>query len=192
MKMNIKIRFLTYLLLALSGAMLLGGSFNQTVSAQQEQETLTGEEINEVASKVVYIESLDRRGRAFASGSGTMVTSTGLIFTNHHVVEGGSDFMIGLLEDMREMPVPSYYATLVFTSNEIDFAILQIDRDANGRSLDAESLNLPHLEFNTEDVSYGEQIYILGFPDIGDGYLVLTQGNITTIENGQIGRGGPR
>ena len=192
MKMKTKIRFLTCLLLGLFAVLLLGAGTGQPVIAQQEQETLTGEEINEVASKVVYIESLDRRGRPFASGSGTMVTSTGLIFTNHHVVEGGSDFMIGLLQDMRELPVQSYFASLVFASDDIDFAILQIDRDANGRSLDAEDLDLPHLEVNTEDVSYGEQIYILGFPDIGDGYLVLTQGNITTIENGQIGRGGAR
>ncbi len=186
------LHFLTCLLLGLFVTVLLGGGMTQPVSAQQGQETLTGEEINEVASKVVYIESLDRRGRALASGSGTMVTATGLIFTNRHVIEGGSDFTIGLLEDMRELPVTSYYASLIFESDDIDFAILQIDRDANGRGLDPERLGLPHLQFNTEDVSYGEQIYILGFPDIGDGYLVLTQGNITTIENGQIGRSGTR
>jgi S1-C subfamily serine protease len=176
------------LLLGIFGTVMWSGTAALPVLAQQaEEETLDSAEINEVASKVVYIESLDRSGRAFASGSGTMVTSTGLIFTNSHVIEGGSDFMIGLLEDMRELPVPSYFASLIFESRDIDFAILQIDRDENGRELDPEDLNLPHVEFNTEEVNYGQEIYILGFPDIGDGYLVLTLGNITTIENGELG-----
>jgi S1-C subfamily serine protease len=186
--MKVKVRLLGILLMAIIGSMLWSSAAALPVSAQQTgEETLDSAEINEVASKVVYIESLDRSGRAFASGSGTIVTASGLIFTNSHVVEGGRDFMIGLLEDMRELPVPSYFASLVFESRDIDFAILQIDRDENGRELDPEDLDLPHLEFNTEEVNYGEQIYILGFPDIGDGYLVLTIGNITTIENGELG-----
>jgi S1-C subfamily serine protease len=175
------------LLLGVFSTLLWSSAAALPVSAQQTgEETLDSAEINEVASKVVYIESLERSGRAFASGSGTMVTSTGLIFTNSHVIEGGSDFGIGLLPDMRELPVITYYASLVFVSDEIDFAILQIDRDANGNDINPEQLDLPHLELNTEDVNYGEEIYILGFPDIGDGYLVLTLGNITTIENGEI------
>ena len=33
----------------------------------------------------------------------------------------------------------------------------------------------------------GDRVYIFGYPSIGDGYLVLTDGTITTIQNGDVG-----
>ncbi|HEX2618865.1 MAG TPA: serine protease, partial [Phototrophicaceae bacterium] len=146
---------------------------------------LTNDAINTIASSVVYIET-EERGHPFASGSGTLITSTGLIFTNRHVIEDGDDFHIFLLEDMRELPVPRYYASLVHVFDEIDFAVLQIDRDDDKDDIDPSKLDLPFLEATTEEVGYGDPIYIFGYPDIGDGYLVLTQGSITTIENGEL------
>jgi S1-C subfamily serine protease len=150
-----------------------------------QRETLPQEEINRIASTVVYIET-EEDGRPFASGSGTLINANGLIYTNRHVIEDGDDFHIFLLDDMAELPVPSYYASLIYESEELDFAILQIDRDDRGREIDPEDLELPFLATTTSQVGYGEPIYIFGYPDIGDGYLVLTQGTITTIENGEL------
>jgi S1-C subfamily serine protease len=166
----------------------------QMVLAQRE--SLTQEDINRIASTVVYIET-ELDGRPISSGSGTLINETGLIYTNRHVIEDsedydeddsylGDDFHIFLLGDMGELPQPSYYASLIYVSDEIDFAILQIDRDDRGRDIDPEDLSLPFLPTTNDTVGYGEPIYIFGYPDIGDGYLVLTQGSITTIENGEI------
>jgi S1-C subfamily serine protease len=171
------------LLIALIGLFSTAAVSQATDLAQAIQ--LSQDEINRIASTVVYIET-EEDGQPFASGSGTLITSTGLIFTNRHVIEDGDDFHIFLLEDMRELPVPRYYASLVHVFDDIDFAVLQIDRDDRGRDLDPEDLDLEFLEPTTDEVNYGESVYIFGYPDIGDGYLVLTQGSITTIENGEI------
>ncbi|MBC8098211.1 MAG: trypsin-like peptidase domain-containing protein [Armatimonadetes bacterium] len=162
---------------------LLGGI--SAVAAQDE--TLSSADLNRISTYIVYILALED-GEPFASGSGTIMNATGTIFTNQHVVEGGDDYAIYLLEDMAELPVLSYYASVTFASNDIDFAVLQIDRDERGRELDPQDLDLPFIENVSSTVNYGEPIYIFGFPDIGDGYLVLTQGSITTIENGDINR----
>lgn len=172
-----------YLLIAMLCLFSTGAVSQATELAQADQ--LSQDEINRIASTVVYIET-EEDGEPFASGSGTIVNSTGLIFTNRHVIEDGDDFHIFLLEDMRELPVPRYYASLVHVFDDIDFAVLQIDRDNRGRRIDPEDLDLEFLQPTTDEVNYGEAIYIFGYPDIGDGYLVLTQGSITTIENGEI------
>ncbi|MCU0497837.1 MAG: serine protease [Anaerolineae bacterium] len=161
----------------------LGLSLSVTMAQEDE---LTREEIDRIATTVVYIEVLDRRGDPLASGSGTLVTSTGLIYTNSHVITDGEDFHIFVMEDLRELPVPRYYASIVRVFDEIDFAILQIDRDEDGDEIDPESLNLPFLDQTSSDVGHGEDIHIFGYPDIGDGFLVVTRGTITTIEQDEL------
>jgi predicted fused transcriptional regulator/phosphomethylpyrimidine kinase len=150
------------------------------------QSSLSRDQIGSIATSVVQILALDKNGEPFATGSGTIVDSTGIIYTNQHVVEGASDFAILMTDDMREVPALRYYASLVGASQDLDFAVLQIDRDDSGRTINEKNLNLPTVPFSKSDVSHGDRVYIFGFPTIGQGYLVLTQGTITTIENGTI------
>src|SRR5690606_18069392 len=51
---------------------------------------------------------------------------------------------------------------------------------------DAETLELPFLTPTTPDVQRGDPIFVFGYPGIGDGFLVYTQGTITTIQNGSV------
>jgi S1-C subfamily serine protease len=172
-------------IVATSGSSLAQGQRGDGREPVAQRESLSQADISRIASSVVYIET-EEDGDPFASGSGTIISASGMIFTNRHVVEDGDDFRIYLLEDMAELPVSSYHASLIYLSDEIDFAVLQIDRDDRGRSIDPEDLNLPFLSATSDEVGYGDPVYIFGYPDIGDGYLVLTQGSITTIENGDI------
>lgn len=155
------------------------------VNTVYAQSGLSRDQISQIATSVVQIMALVN-GQPVSSGSGTIVDSTGVIYTNRHVVEGADDFAILLVDDMREVPVLGYYASLVGMSEDLDFAILQIDRNENGRSLNTGSLNLPTVPISKSEISHGDRVYIFGFPGIGEGYLVLTQGTITTIENGSI------
>lgn len=148
------------------------------------QVNLSRDQISQIATSVVQILALDNNGEPYSTGSGTIVDSTGVIYTNQHVVEGASDFAILMVDDMREVPSLRYFASLVGASADLDFAILQIDRDDEGKGLN--SLNLPTVPFGKSDIGHGDRVYIFGFPTIGEGYLVLTQGTITTIENGTI------
>lgn len=158
-----------------------------SVSSVTAQGSLPPAEIRRIAQSVTLIVNLDARGEPQSSGSGTIVDPAGYIFTNYHVIEGGSDFAILLLDDIAEQPVLRFFASIVNYSEEFDFAILQIDRDADGRSVNPDTLNLPNIELSPTPVDLGQRIHVFGFPGIGDNYLVLTEGTITTIRNGDLG-----
>jgi len=150
---------------------------------QAQSENLSQAEISRISNSVVLIYSLDRSGDVESSGSGTIMTPNGQIYTNRHVVENGEDFAILVIEDIAEQPVLRYFATPILIDDNLDFAILQIDRDAEGRRIDSNTLNLPVITMSSAPPSIGDRIFVFGFPGIGDGFLVLTSGSITTIQN---------
>ena len=126
-------------------------------------------------------------GQPISSGTGTIVTPTGTIYTNRHVVEGGDIYEIQLLEDFNEPPISRYYASLQYYFAGMDFAVLQIDRNLSGSAILGTQLNLPYLNPETaEDAQRGDEVTIYGYPGIGSGYLVETHGRITTVQNDDI------
>ncbi len=155
------------------------------------QERLTSEQIEAIAERVVLIFALDRRGDPISSGTGTIISAQGTIITNRHVVSEGEDFAILMIDDIREAPEVRYFASVIGVApeEELDLAVMQIDRDERGDEIDPNDLDLPFLELMAEPtVTLGDSITIFGFPGIADGRLVVTQGSITTIENGDVGR----
>lgn len=146
---------------------------------------LSQNDIRRIANSVVQIAIITKDG-VRTSGSGTIVTATGMIFTNYHVIEGAYEIAILFLETIDEPPVFKYLANVVASFPNEDFAILQIDRDYTGAYLDMRALDLPHLDPTYPEVTLGERVYVFGYPAIGDGYLVLVDGMITTIQNGMV------
>lgn len=171
-------------LLALIGAFVL---VSMTMSSALAQDRLPPAEIRRIAQSVVMIVTLDGNGEPLSTGSGTIVDPAGYIFTNYHVIEGGSDFAILLVENIAEQPVLRYFAQPVTFAEEFDFAVLQIDRDRSGNRLNPETLNLPYIQLSPQPVDLGEPIHVFGFPGVGDNFLVFTNGTITTIQNGDVG-----
>ncbi|MBI1276531.1 MAG: trypsin-like serine protease [Anaerolineaceae bacterium] len=158
-------------------------SLSGTIAAQTG---LTREQREKIAESVVQIYNLDADGQPVSSGSGTIISADGLILTNRHVVEDGSDFAILVLSSLREKPEPTYLASVIGVSDDIDMAVLQIDRTIKGKKLSKSSLKLPFLDAVNDDIGHGDPITIFGFPGLGDGYLVVTQGTITTIEDDDL------
>lgn len=155
-------------------------------AAAAAQARLGRDEINRIAQAVVYIVTLARGDQAVASGSGTLVQASGLIYTNQHVIADGDDYMVYLLEDISETPVHRFYAHVVREYTDLDFAVLQIDRDANRTPIAPEALNLPHIELVPADANLGDRVFVFGYPDIGGGYLVFTEGTISSIQSGTV------
>lgn len=153
------------------------------------QARLSRDDINRIAKAVVYIVTLTRSDQPIAAGSGTLVQPSGLIYTNQHVIADGDDYMIYLLEDINEPPVHRYYAHVVREYTDLDFAILQVDRDVSRTPIAPETLNLPHIELDElepAEVSLGDRVFVFGYPDIGGGYLVFTEGTISSIQSGTV------
>ena len=149
------------------------------------QADLASDDIDRIARAVVRVVAL-RYGEEVSSGSGTLIDRTGLIFTNRHVIEEADDYVVEILEDPNEPPVPRYRARLLGYSMDVDFAQLQIDRDEHGRRIAASDITLPFLSSVTTDAQRGDRVFVFGYPGIGDGYLALTQGTVSTIRNGTV------
>jgi len=175
--------FLFFVLLFLS----IGFSVPQIAAQTDDDNFLSADEIDAIAPSVVQIILLVD-GEPQSTGSGTIADENGLIFTNRHVIAGGDDFVIALLEDVNERPIPTYRASLVLYAEDYDFAVLQIDRDLEGRPVDTSALDLPVFQGDTisTPARRGDEVFIFGYPGIGDGYLVVTSGRIASIQNDEI------
>lgn len=163
----------------------IAGLLMLSISGFVQAQGLSPSEIDRIAPSVVMIVAL-QNGEPFSQGSGTIVDSSGVIFTNRHVIEGADDLAILMLDDPNEQPVVSYYASEIATFETLDFSVIQIDRDRNGNVVLPTALNLPAISLAQRDAVRGEQLYIFGYPGTGDGYLVVTSGLVTTVQNGDI------
>lgn len=152
----------------------------------QAQGGLSPDDIDRISRSVVQIVAIEDDD-VLGTGSGTIVSATGLIYTNRHVIEQGEEFAILILDDPNEPAELAYFADVIAVYDDLDVAVLQITRDDRGRSVNPEDLALDFIDPAPHEVTRGEVVYIFGYPGIGEGYMVLTQGNITTVRNGEIG-----
>ena len=104
-------------------------------------------------SAVYRIINIDLKGR-FASGTGFLINSTGLVVTNDHVVENART----LLVVHREAAIIKVWpARLLGVSGAKDLALLQ-----------AEGITGVPLALNKEGATKGSDVYAVGFPGQAD------------------------
>jgi len=133
-----------------------------------------------IASAVVRIFAQTPSGQR--QGSGTLVTPTGLIFTNFHVIDGASQITISVFEDFERPPLLRYHASVIRNGEDeaLDFAVLQIDSDRNGTSIDTDDLNLTYVPVYDITPNILDRIYLFSYPLIAGGTIAITPGVITT------------
>ncbi len=103
-------------------------------------------------------------------GSGVIVDASGLVVTNHHVIEGMTDVKVAL-SDHRE-----FEAKIVLRDPRTDLAVLQIQSDER----------FPVLELGDSDaIEVGDFVLAIGNP-FGVGQTV-TQGIVSALARTQIG-----
>ncbi|BCM23998.1 Do family serine endopeptidase [Methyloradius palustris] len=111
----------------------------------------------------------DQTQRENSLGSGVIVSSDGLIVTNHHVVESADEIEIALA-DGRTVP-----AKIVGTDPETDLAVVKVDVK-----------DLPAITFaDAEQSSVGDVVLAIGNP-FGVGQTV-TQGIISALGRSHLG-----
>ena len=115
-----------------------------------------------------------RRQQQNSLGSGVIVDPTGLVVTNHHVIEGADEIRV-VLADRRE-----FAADVVLTDESTDLAVLRIDDD------DEDEDDLPFIEFRDSDsVEVGDLVLAIGNP-FGVGQTV-TNGIVSALSRTQVG-----
>ena len=134
--------------------------------------------INEKKEKDIYIKmypstsnNISSSPRTLTSGTGFAITSTGLIVTNNHVIEGASSINIrGVNGDFEKV----LSAKIVMSDKNNDLAIIRID--------DQSFFNVGTIPFaiKPSGSNVGENIFVLGYP------LRATMGDEVKLTNGII------
>src|SRR5467141_3729383 len=111
----------------------------------------------------------DEAQRASSLGSGVIVSSSGYVLTNHHVVEAADEIEVALADGKRLL------AKVVGSDPETDLAVLRLDAE-----------NLPAISFGSSDaLRVGDVVLAIGNP-FGVGQTV-TSGIISAL--GRTGLG---
>lgn len=139
-------------------------------------------------------------GEYIWSGSGTIISSDGLILTNAHVADNQApglttlygpnpspspdELRIALVKSPDEPPVETYLAKLANSDGIIDVALVRIVSDLDGNPVEASALDLPFVELGDSDsVQLGDSVRIFGFPGVGGETITFTQGTVSGFES---------
>ena len=126
-------------------------------------------------------------GGDLVRGSGTLVSPSGLVLTNHHVVgqvrQSGTSperplAFIGLAQDARRAPSLWYLAVAVATDARRDLAILRIIARADtGRLIESQRFETVAIG-DSSMLELGQGIMGVGYPALGGETLTLTRGSM--------------
>ena len=125
----------------------------------------------------------------FSIGSGSIVSPQGHILTNFHIVgdvETGTLYnadrlaLVGVNSpDLSKPPEITYIAELVEVDAELDLALLQVSALESGAPLPT-GFSLTSVPIGDSDtVEVGEDISIIGFPELGGATVTFTRGTVS-------------
>jgi pSer/pThr/pTyr-binding forkhead associated (FHA) protein len=153
-----------------------------------------GEVAQQAMPAIVSITVIDQDGREFG-GSGSFVSSDGLILTNNHVIDNATSIFIGINpSNPAGVPNQWYAAEVRSSSKDYDLALLKItsglDGDLSSQPLNTFkpsnlpiNINFPFLKISkSSKVKPGESVAALGFPGIGGEQMTITTGLIAGFE----------
>ncbi len=158
----------------------------------------------EIASAVVNIYCKGTKGwdddSSVSGGSGTIITSDGIVLTNAHIIPQGKEVSKDEKSCLVILPDPTtgaskeiYYAMPIVIpdiSEKYDLAFLQIDdvyyNDEEQKAYGEYPKEFPAYDTDkycrTENVKLGEPVRIYGYPAISGGYaLTITDGIVSSL-----------
>ena len=125
---------------------------------------------------VVQVVQVDARGPC-GWGSGTVVGNELTVLTNFHVIEQTSDcpsprLEIWTVSALDERPTPTHSAAVVVADEQADLAILRLI------PISGSKISLSPVPIRTT-ASVGEEIFIIGFPNIGGSSITISKGIVS-------------
>ena len=130
----------------------------------QDTQVLTSNQIYDQVLPSVVCVTADQGNGSASVGSGVVLTQSGYIVTNFHIIQGGVSLNVGMLSSTA-----NYDAKLVGYDEELDLAVLKIE---------AQGL-VPARLGSSDQLSVGDSVYAIGNPM---GYLhgTMTEGIISS------------
>jgi S1-C subfamily serine protease len=125
---------------------------------------------------VVQVVQVDARGPC-GWGSGTVVGNESTVLTNYHVIEQTSDcpsprLEIWTVSALDERPTPTHSAMVMVADEQADLAILRL------APISSSARSLRPVPLRTT-ASVGEEIFIIGFPNIGGSSITISKGIVS-------------
>lgn len=128
------------------------------------------------------------------TGSGTILSKDGVILTNCHVADpaamGASQeespdaLVVELVESEDRPPVATYTAKLLASDGTLDLAVIKIDKKMDGSTVNPAALSLPYVTIgNSDEVKFGDPVFIFGFPGIGGQTITYTSGSVSGFDS---------
>ena len=138
--------------------------------------TGSGNSVNGVANAIVDINTVLGNGQA--AGTGMIISSTGEILTNNHVVTGSTSINVTVQGRSQD-----YSAHVVGVDVSHDVAVIQIDQNVS---------SLPTVSFaNTSSLQVGQEVTAMGnalgrggAPHVEQGHITALDQTITASEGG--------
>lgn len=132
---------------------------------------------------------IENQRDAYSTGSGTILTTDGLVLTNFHVVgdvergslynRDGVAFIAVNPPNLKGLPTWLYQAELLKADPNLDLALLKITGYMEGNNPLPKDLALVTMDLgNSEDVTIGDELSVVGFPGIGGDTVTFTQGRV--------------
>lgn len=130
----------------------------------QDSQVLTSNQIYDQVLPSVVCVTADQGNGSASVGSGVVLTQSGYIVTNFHIIQGGVSLNVSMLSSTA-----NYDAKLVGYDEELDLAVLKIE---------AQGLTPARLG-SSDQLSVGDSVYAIGNPM---GYLhgTMTEGIISS------------
>jgi putative serine protease PepD len=185
---------------------VVGGGVAATVLLRgggTHENTLSAANLERAKRASVQIIAFDANGIPNWSGSGTIISSDGLILTNAHVAKptakglAGSDIpkedpavlQVAFAKDDNTPAAPKFRATPVVSDGYLDLSVIKIDANLDGTPLDSGNLALPQPMpiGDSNALQTGDHITALGYPALTNdfhvaGPLTVTSGDVSAFK----------
>ena len=174
------------LLLGLGAVLLIVAGIAAVAGFRPDRSTPDGPggpSVDELARSTVQIVGLDGADQPLCSGSGTLVSTDGMILTNAHVVTPDAvcnfeSLGIAMTSDAGRPPDLLYRGELLAIDAELDLAVITV-----GRPLDEGVTGLPGFPAialgDSDEVHIGDSLRIFGYPEIGGETITFTNGSVS-------------
>ena len=127
------------------------------------------------------------RNSAISGGSGSIITPEGLVLTNYHVVDESVEkyngrVVIYMPADRRATTFHTVQGRVIVYNPREDLAVVQITHTGTGEKL--QNVTFPFIARGTStELTEGDQVYAIGYPDTARGRRLTTQGIISGFLN---------